>query len=128
VSIVRVQLCQAGARQVTVRPERVDVSTIVISKAPRNAKFIITQLRVDDAAKAEIIARLGLKATHLTSDRVGFNRFVSFYTSNQAPSDGDKPQHDATSRLEEVSEQTHALSTDTADSHLMVCSYSVFCT
>ena len=32
VSTVRVLLCQASAHQVTIRPERVDVSTIVISK------------------------------------------------------------------------------------------------
>lgn len=31
VTTIRVQLCQAGAHQVTIRPERVDVSTIVIS-------------------------------------------------------------------------------------------------
>ncbi|SRR6266702_1196004 len=92
VSIARVWLCRAGAPHATVRPERVDASTIVISKAPRNAKPTITQIRVDDVAKVEIIARLGLKATHLASDRVGFNRFVSFYTSNQALSDGDKLQ------------------------------------
>ena len=30
VSIVRAQLCQAGTHQVTIRPERVDVSTILI--------------------------------------------------------------------------------------------------
>ena len=35
VSIVRVRLFQGGAPQATVRLERVDVSTIVISKAPR---------------------------------------------------------------------------------------------
>jgi hypothetical protein len=38
VSIVRVRLCQGGAPQAAVRPERVDASTIVISKAPRNAE------------------------------------------------------------------------------------------
>ncbi|KAH9178760.1 hypothetical protein EDB89DRAFT_1928373 [Lactarius sanguifluus] len=86
VSIVRVQLCQAGAFQATVRPERVDI-------------------RVDDAAKAEIIARLGLEATHLTPDR------LVMVTNRSA---------DVTSRLEEVSEQTHALSTDTVDSRLML--------
>ena len=32
VSIVRVRLCQAGSLQTAVRPERVDASTIVISK------------------------------------------------------------------------------------------------
>ena len=92
VSIVRVQLCQAGARQAAVRPGRVDASTIVISKVPRNAKSIITQIRLDDAGKAEVIARLGLEVMHLISDRVGFIRFVSFYTSNQALSDGGTPQ------------------------------------
>ena len=35
VSIIRVQLCQAGVPQATVCPRRVDVSTIVISKASR---------------------------------------------------------------------------------------------
>lgn len=45
VSIIRVQLCQAGAPQATIRPERVDVSTIVISKAPRDTKSIITDAR-----------------------------------------------------------------------------------
>jgi hypothetical protein len=45
VSIVRVRLCQAGALQVTVRPGRVDASTIVISKAPRNAKSRHTDTR-----------------------------------------------------------------------------------
>lgn len=73
VSIARVQLCQAGAPRATVRPECVDVSTIVVSKVPRNAKSIISQIRVDGATKAEIIARLGLKETHFTSDTVGFN-------------------------------------------------------
>lgn len=34
VSIVRVQLCQTGAHQVTIRPERVNASTIAISKLP----------------------------------------------------------------------------------------------
>ena len=33
VSVVRVQLCQAGARQATVRPERVDAS-IICNKSP----------------------------------------------------------------------------------------------
>jgi hypothetical protein len=79
VSIVRVRLCQAGAPQATVHPERVDASIIVTTKAPRNTKSIIIQIRLDDADKAEIMARLGLKATYLTSDRVGFNRFVSLF-------------------------------------------------
>jgi hypothetical protein len=92
VSIVRMRLCQAVTPQATVRPERVDASAIMISKATRNAKFIITQIRVDDVAKAEIIARLGLKTTHLTSDRVCLSRTLSFYTFNQALLDGDKPQ------------------------------------
>ena len=47
-------------------------------------------MRVDDAAKTEIIARLGLKATHLTSNRVYLSHLVSFYTSNQVLSDGGK--------------------------------------
>ncbi|KAN0133217.1 hypothetical protein V8E53_008941 [Lactarius tabidus] len=81
VSIVRVQLCQAGA---TVRPERVDI-------------------RVDDAAKAVLIERLGLNVMHLTSDRM--------VTS---------PSVNVTSRLEEVSEQTHTFSTDTTDSRPML--------
>ncbi|KAH9044529.1 hypothetical protein EDB85DRAFT_1909957 [Lactarius pseudohatsudake] len=81
VSIVRAQLRQADAPQVIVRPERVDI-------------------RVDDAAKVEIIARLGLKAT---SDNI--------VTS---------PSADVTSRLEEVLEQTHALFTDTVNSRLML--------
>ncbi|KAH9049373.1 hypothetical protein EDB84DRAFT_1453682 [Lactarius hengduanensis] len=83
VSIVRVQLCQAGAHRAIVRSERVDI-------------------RVDDAAKAEIIARLGLKVT-LTSDKV--------VTS---------PSAGVASRLEEVSEHAHTLSSDTVDSHPMV--------
>ena len=37
VSIVRVQLCRTGALQATIRTERVDASTIVISKATGNA-------------------------------------------------------------------------------------------
>ncbi|KAI9460541.1 hypothetical protein BJY52DRAFT_1262266 [Lactarius psammicola] len=77
-SIVQVRLCQAGPPQATIRPERI---------------------RVDDATKAEIIARLGLKAAHLTSD--GVCQMVTI------------PRADVTSRLEEVSAQTHALSTDT---------------
>lgn len=77
VSIIRAQLCQAGAPQATVHPERVDVSTFVTSKATHNAKSIIAQIRVDNVAKAEIIARLGLKATHLTPDQVRF-QLLSF--------------------------------------------------
>jgi flavoprotein len=38
-------------------------------KSASHAKSIFTQMRVDDVAKAEIIARLGLM-----SDKVGFNR------------------------------------------------------
>ena len=91
VSIARVQLCQAGV-QATVHPERVEASTIVISKASRDAKSISLQIRVDDAMKAEIMARLGLKAP-LTFDKVGFNRFVSFLSTPLIfLSDGDKPQ------------------------------------
>lgn len=84
VSMVRVRICQVGARQASFHPERVDI-------------------RVDDVAKAGIIARLGLKATHFTSDRM--------VTS---------PNADMTSRREEPPEQTHALSTDTANSRLML--------
>jgi hypothetical protein len=91
VSIVRAQLCRAGAFQTTVVPERVDVSTHVILKAPHNAKYLISQIRVDDATKVEITARLGLKVTCFT-DRVCLMSFVSFYTSNPALSGGDKPQ------------------------------------
>ncbi|KAI9444847.1 hypothetical protein H4582DRAFT_855052 [Lactarius indigo] len=83
VSIIRVQLCQASTPQAAIRPERVNI-------------------RVDNAAKAEIIARLGLKAAYFTSDKT--------VTS---------PNTDVTSRLEETSEQTHALSTDTVNSRLM---------
>ena len=64
---------------------------LFVTKVPRNAKSVITQIRVDDAVKAKIIARLGLKATHLTSDRVSFNRLLSLYTTNEALSDGEKP-------------------------------------
>ena len=73
VSIVRVQLCQAGSREASIRPERVDVSIIVIPKTPCDAKSIVTQIRVDDVAKAEIMARLGFSPTHLTFSKVGFN-------------------------------------------------------
>ena len=120
VSIVRVRLCQAGATQASVRPEHVDASTIVISNASRNAKSVTTQIRVDDAATAEIIARLGLKLTHLTSDRVCLTclfrpthliKLCQMMTS---------PSSNVASRLEEVSEQTRASSADTANSHLMV--------
>ena len=125
VSIVRVQLCQAGALQVTVHPERVDASIIIISKTPRNAQYIVTQIRVDDAAQAEIVTRLGLKSTHLSTDRVGSNRFLSFCTSDQLCQMVTSPSANVTSRLKEVSEQVHALSTDTVDSRLMVCSWSM---
>ncbi|KAH9081697.1 hypothetical protein EDB83DRAFT_572861 [Lactarius deliciosus] len=69
----------------------------------RNTKSIITQIRVNDAAKAEIISRLGLEATHLTSVKMATG-----------------PSADVASRLEEVSEQTHALSTNTVDSRLIL--------
>ena len=75
--------------------------------------------------KVEILARLGLKAP-LTFDKVGFNRFVSFYTSNIFCQMVTSPSKDVTSRPKEVSEQTHAPSINTIDSHLMVCSWSVF--
>ena len=39
VSIVRVQLCQTSAPQATVRTERVDASTIVISKATHDTDY-----------------------------------------------------------------------------------------
>ena len=122
VSIIRVRLSQAGSPQASIRPERVEASTILILKALCNAKSMNTQIRVDDATKAEIIARLGLKATHLTCDKVGFSHFfLSTYLiklCQMVTSPGDN----VTLRLEEVSEQIHALSTDSADSHSMVCS------
>ena len=116
VSIARVQLRQAGV-QATVRPERVDVST---TKAARKAKPISSQIRVDDAIKAEIMTRLGLKAP-LTFDKVGFNRFVPLYTSNNFCQMVTSSSKDVTSRLKQVTEQTHASSTNTIDSRLMVC-------
>ena len=50
VSIVRVRLCQASAPQATVCPERVDASTIVISKAlamlnPLSHRYVWTMQR-----------------------------------------------------------------------------------
>lgn len=75
--------------------------------------------------KADIMARLGLKAP-LTSDKVGFNRFVSFYTSNIFCQMVTSPSKDVASRLKEVSEQTHTPSINTIDSRLMVCRLSVF--
>ena len=128
VSIARVQLCQAGAPRATVCPERVDVSTVVVSKAPRDAKFIISQIRVDDATKAEIIARLGLKETHFISDTVGFNPSISFYNLIKLCQVVTGPSAGETLRLEKVSEQTHTLSTDRVNSRLMVCCQSLFCT
>ena len=125
VSIARVQLYQAGV-QTTVRTEHVNASTIVISKSHCNTKSI-SQIRVDNAAKAEIMARLGLKVTHLTSDRVGFNALFRSTHLIKLRQMVTSPGSDVTSRPEEVSEQTHVLSTDTIDSRLMVCSWSVFC-
>ena len=90
--------------------------------------FIITQIRVDDAVKAELIARLGPKATHYASDRVGFSCFVSFCKYNKLRQMVSYPSTDVTLRLEEVSEQAHASSTGTTDSHSMVCSRSARCT
>ena len=97
-------------------------------KSPRNAKFVITQIRVDGAAKTEITARLGLKATHPTSHRVGSKFSVSFYISDLCCQMVTHLSADATSRLEEISEQTHALYINAVDSRLMVCCWSVFCT
>jgi hypothetical protein len=65
----------------------------------------VTQIRVDDAAKAEIIARLGLKETHLTSDKVGFNCFILSTHLIKLCQVVTSPSADVTSRLEEVSEQ-----------------------
>lgn len=118
ISIVRVHLCQAGAPQATVRPERIDASASVISKASRHTKPNVTQIRVDGAAKAEIMARL--EATYLSSDRVYFIPFVSFYTSNKLCQVVTDPSFDVASRLEEVSQQTYPLSTDATDSRSMV--------
>ena len=60
-------------------------------KAPRNAKSIVTQIRVDDEEKAEIITRLRLEAPHLTSNRVCPSRLVSFHTTHLSGTlDGDK--------------------------------------
>lgn len=75
--------------------------------------------------KAEIMLRLGLKAP-LTFDKVSFNRFVSFYTSNNFCQMVTSPNKDVTSRLKGVSEQTHATSINTIDSRLMVRSWPVF--
>lgn len=92
VSVVRVLSRQAGVPMVSFHPERVDASILEILRTTRNTESIIIQIRVDDAAKAEIIARLGIKATQLTSDRVRFNCFVSSQlTTNQAFLEGDKP-------------------------------------
>ena len=128
VSIIRVRLSQAGSPQASIRPEHVEASTIIILKAPCNAKSIDTQIRVDDATKAEIIARLGLKATDLTCDKVGFNHFFLSTHLIKLCQMVTSPGDDMTLRLEEVSEQIHALSTDSVDSRSMVCSWSVFCT
>jgi hypothetical protein len=92
VSMVRVQLCQAGASQASVRSERVDI-------------------RVDEAAKAEIIARLGLKSMHFISDKT--------VTNSSA---------DVTSQLEDMPEQTQLLFTDAVNSRQMVCNWYVLCT
>ena len=89
-------------------------------KAPRNSKTVITQVRVDDATKAEIIAKLGLKATYLTSDTVGFNYFNSSYKLIKLCQTVTSPRANVTSRLEEVLEQTHVISTDAVDSRSMV--------
>lgn len=82
---------------------------------------------MDDAAKAEIVARLGLKENYLSSDRVCLSLFVSFSTNLiklcQVVAG---LSIDIASRLEEMSEQTHAPSSNTFDSRLMVCSWSVF--
>lgn len=93
VSIVRVHLCQAGAPQLIAGPERMDVSIISVISKTLVMLNPLSQIRVDDAAKAEIFARLGLKATRTTSDRVCLGPSVHVYISNRALSGGDNPQY-----------------------------------
>ena len=126
VSIVRVQLCQGGTSQATICPERVDASTAVTSEAPCNAKSFIVQIRVDDASKAEIIARLGLKAMPTTSDIV---RLLTLLLSRARPKLRQAVAGliaNRASRVEEVFEQTDVLSTTPAKSYSMVWSYFEF--
>ena len=125
VSIIRVQLCQVVTPQVIVRPEYVDASTIVISKALGILNSLSHRYAWTTQRKPYSLRDSDLKQLiFLLIEYVSAPLFLStnlIKLCQMAAS----PSIDLASRLEEVSEQTHAPSTKTFNSHL-VCSRSVF--